>query len=176
MYLTTKLLTLMYASLGTHPDISFAVTILSQYLQTPGRPHWEAIKQVFRYLKPTRDYELVIGHDNNGLHGYTDADHASQEHCHSNSGYTFIMYGSMISWSAKNQPMVALSMTKAEYISATYTAKEATWICKFLDEIGQYLTSPITLFCDNHSAITFTKDGQYHTHMKHISTQYEFIC
>jgi len=35
---------LMYASLGTHPDISFAVQTVSQFLKNPGLAHWDAIK------------------------------------------------------------------------------------------------------------------------------------
>jgi hypothetical protein len=35
---------LMYASLGTHPNITFAVSHLSKYLQNPGQAHWDATK------------------------------------------------------------------------------------------------------------------------------------
>lgn len=35
---------LMYASVGTRPDISFAVSTLSQFLDNPGQAHWEAVK------------------------------------------------------------------------------------------------------------------------------------
>ena len=80
-----------------------------------------------------------------------------------------------MSWSAKNQPIIALSTTEGEYIAATHAAKEAAWICEIFNKIGQPFSTPTTLFCDNQSAITLTKDGQYLVHMKHISTQYHFI-
>ena len=51
---------LMYTTLGTQPDIMFAVTFLSQFMQTPRWPHWEEVKQVFRYLKGMIDLLLVI--------------------------------------------------------------------------------------------------------------------
>ena len=35
---------LMYASVATHPDITFAVSTLSQFLDNPGEAHWEAVK------------------------------------------------------------------------------------------------------------------------------------
>ena len=38
---------LMYASIGTQPNISFAVSTLSQFLDNPGQAHWEAVKRVF---------------------------------------------------------------------------------------------------------------------------------
>ncbi len=42
---------LMYASVATHPDISF--TTLSQFLENLGEAHWEATKRVFCYLAGT---------------------------------------------------------------------------------------------------------------------------
>ena len=35
---------LMYASLTTHPDISYAVATISRFSNNPGMPHWEAIR------------------------------------------------------------------------------------------------------------------------------------
>ena len=42
---------LMYAMLGTWPDIAFAVSTLSCYMAKPGWEHITAAKQVLRYLK-----------------------------------------------------------------------------------------------------------------------------
>ena len=63
-----------------------------------------------------------------GLKGFSDADGASQHHRHSISGYVFTIDGGAVSWSSKKQPLVALSMTEAEYIAAMHAAKEALWI------------------------------------------------
>ncbi|TFY78604.1 hypothetical protein EWM64_g5407 [Hericium alpestre] len=49
---------LMYASLATRPDISYAVLVLSRFATNAGPAHWEAVKRVFRYLKGTRDLWL----------------------------------------------------------------------------------------------------------------------
>ena len=35
---------LMYASLGTRPDISFAVQTVSRFSKNPGLAHWDAVK------------------------------------------------------------------------------------------------------------------------------------
>src|SRR6266702_759951 len=71
---------LMYASVATCPDISFAVSTLSQFLENPGEAHWEAVKRVFRYLAGMRDLALTYGGDWHELTGYTDADRSSQHH------------------------------------------------------------------------------------------------
>ena len=52
---------LMYAGLGTRPDIMYTVTFLSQFMQNPGHPHWEEVKRVFHYLKGMIGWKLVIG-------------------------------------------------------------------------------------------------------------------
>jgi hypothetical protein len=44
---------LMYAALGSHPDISFAVSSLSRYNSAPLATHLTAAKRVLRYLKST---------------------------------------------------------------------------------------------------------------------------
>jgi hypothetical protein len=41
---------LMYATIATCPDITFAVSVLSQFLDNPGEAHWEGVKQIFCYL------------------------------------------------------------------------------------------------------------------------------
>jgi len=62
---------LMYATIRTRQDITYAVTALSQYLQNPGHAHWEQVKRVIRYLKGTRSYELTFG-SSGGVEGFTD--------------------------------------------------------------------------------------------------------
>jgi hypothetical protein len=166
---------LMYAALGTRPDISFAVSFLAQFMQNPGRPHWEAVKRVFRYLKGTKDVSLTIGGSRGGLEAFSDADWASQEHRHSISGYIFTIDGGAVSWSSKKQPIVALSTTEAEYIAATHAAKEAMWIRMFLSEIARPLAKPITIHLDNISAISITRNDEYHPRTKHIDIRYHFI-
>ena len=80
-----------------------------------------------------------------------------------------------MSWSSKKQPIVALSMTEVEYIAVTHAAKEALWIRMFLAEIAQPLVKPLTIHLDNLSAISITKNDEYHTWTKHIYIWYHFI-
>ena len=126
---------LMYASMGTCPDISFAISTLSQFLNNPGHTHWEAVKHVFWYLLSTKGLQLTFGGGKHGLEGYTDTDSASQEHRHAISGYAFIIDGGAVSWSSCKQELVTLSTAEAEYIATTHAAKEAIWLCNFIGEV-----------------------------------------
>ena len=177
----------MYTVLGTRLDIMFAVIFLSQFMQNPGHPHWEEVKCVFCYFKGMIGWKLVIGagghwrwaewgkQDQMGLKSFSDADGASQHHRHSISGYIFTIDSGPISWSSKKQPIIAPSTTKAEYIAATHAEKKALWIWMFLSEVTRPLTHPITLYSNNQSAISVSKNNQFHTWTKHINIQYHFI-
>lgn len=166
---------LMYAAMGTRPDIAFAVSTVSQFSHNPGWEHWEAVKRIFRYLKGTKELELVYGGDKRGLVGYTDADGASQEHRRAISGYVFMIDGGAVSWSSKKQELVTLSTTEAEYVAATHAAKEVMWLRRLISEVFGTIDEPTTLFSDSQSAIALTKDGHYHARTKHIDIRYHFI-
>ena len=144
-------------------------------VHNPAKLHWEAAKRVVRYLKGTKDLELTYGVTDTGIVGYTDADHASQYHRHSISGYAFLINGGEVSWSSKRQPIVALSTTEAEYVATAHLVKEVLWLRAFLGEIMRPLSTPTTFNCDNQSAIALTKDGQFHTRTKHIDLRFHFI-
>jgi ATP-binding cassette subfamily B (MDR/TAP) protein 1 len=49
---------LMYAMVATQPDIAHAVGVVSRFMHNPGRPHWNAVKHMFRYLVGTQDYDI----------------------------------------------------------------------------------------------------------------------
>jgi hypothetical protein len=166
---------LMYAAMGTRPDIAFAVSTVAQFSDNPGWNHWEAVKRVFRYLRGTQKLELTYGGEKRGLVGYVDADGASQEHRRAISGFVFLVDGGAVSWSSKKQELVTLSTTEAEYVAATHAAKEAIWIRRLIGEIFRPLTMPTTLFSDSKSAIALAQDGHYHARTKHIDIRYHFI-
>ncbi|XP_070053673.1 uncharacterized protein [Nicotiana tomentosiformis] len=42
---------IMYAMVCTRPDISQAVSVVSQYMACPGKAHWHAVKWILRYLR-----------------------------------------------------------------------------------------------------------------------------
>lgn len=65
---------LIYLTL-TRPEISYAIGVMSRYMQNSRKPHLEMVRQVLRYVKSTIDYGLLYkkGEDCK-LVGYCDAD------------------------------------------------------------------------------------------------------
>lgn len=61
----------------TRPDISFAVSKLSQFMHQPTECHWQAVKRVLRYLAGTPNHGVFIKAGSPlTLHAFTDADWA----------------------------------------------------------------------------------------------------
>jgi hypothetical protein len=166
---------LMYVAIAMRPDISFAVSCLSQFLKNPGEVHWQAVKQVFRYLTGMRDQVLTYGTEQRNLHGYTDADGASQEHCHVISRYAFIIDGGTVSWSSRKQELVTLSTAEAKYVAVTHATKECIWLRCLTGELFPSLHTQTMLFCDNQAALKLATDNNYHTCTKHIDIRFHFI-
>ena len=166
---------LMYASLGTCPDICFAVQSVSIFNHKPGLTHWEVVKQIFQYLKGTQDHWLGFGGQKRELLGYVDADGSMEENRKAISGYAFIINGEAISCSAKCQEIISLSTTESKYIAAMYTAKEGLWLRSIILQVFNLDLSAITLFCDNQSAIALVKEHQFHAHTKQINICFHFI-
>jgi len=165
---------LMYAAVATHPDITFAVSTLSQFLENPGEAHWQAVKQVFRYLAGTHNHVLTYGAEQYDLTGYTDADGALQEHRCAISGYAFLIDGGAVSWMLRKQELVTLSTAEAEYVTATHAAKECIWLCRLIGELFPSLITWTTLHCNNQAMLTLAVDDNYHARTKHIDIRYHF--
>jgi hypothetical protein len=92
---------LMYTSIATHPDITFTILTLSQFLDNLGEAHWDTVKHIFHYLAGTKDLQLRYGGEQHKLIGYMDVDGASQPHRHAISGHTFLIDSRAISWSSR---------------------------------------------------------------------------
>ena len=71
---------LLYLMIGTHPDISYAVTHLSQFSTNPSEDHYKAVMHICRYLAGTQDYMLVYGHSTNkGWMAYINSNWAADK-------------------------------------------------------------------------------------------------
>jgi hypothetical protein len=121
---------LMYAMVATRPDIVHAVGVVSRFMYNPGRPDWNTVKHIFRYLVGTQDYGMKFGPNKTlGLVGYTDSDYAGcLDTRKSMSGYFFRLGYGAISWRSKLQDCTATSTSEAEYVAASDTTKEALWL------------------------------------------------
>ena len=66
---------LIYATIGTRPDIAFATMRLSQFNNNPTEEHIKYARYGLRYLKGTKELKIKYdGSSDAGLIGYSDSD------------------------------------------------------------------------------------------------------
>ena len=91
------------------------------------------------------------------------------------SGFLIMMGASPLSWSSKQQAVVALYSCEAEYLATTHCARDVLWFRNLFAELGFPQGQPTTLFCDNQGTVACTHDPHAHSKMKHISIREHFI-
>lgn len=58
--------------------------------------------------------------------------------------------------------------------AASASASEVAWLVHLLEEIGLLKLTPITLYCDNQSAMHIAKNPVFHERTKHIDIDRHF--
>ena len=167
---------LLYLS-HTRPDICYSVNILSQFMHSPRNSHFQAANRILRYLKGTSG--LGITYRKTGkldLILYTDSDFAgSRMDYRSTTGYCTIFGGNLVTWRSKKQSVVSKSSTEAEFRAMSKGIDEVMWIKHLMEELQVSYTKPITIRCDNRSAISIAHDPVYHDRMKHVNIDRFYI-
>ncbi|KAJ9549004.1 hypothetical protein OSB04_021547 [Centaurea solstitialis] len=172
----------------TRPDISFAVNKVCQFLHAPKDSHWSAVKRILRYLKHTMHHGLLIRKsatpqlrvfsdtESPNIAAFSDADWAGCPDDRKSTGGFCIFFGdNLISWSSKKQQTIARSTTEAEYKALALTTCEVIWIQLLLQELGIYLPSPPTLYCDNIGASYLATNPVINSRVKHLDLDYYFV-
>ena len=171
---------LLYAALTTRPDIAFAVSELSRFNSQATEFHLQAAYHTLRYLAGTTNQGLLFqsndfNPDNPTTEIYVDASWGNDlETRKSTTGLVVKFNGNVICWATKKQRTVALSSTEAEYMALTEATTEALWFQTWINEVFKR-TLPVTIYCDNQSAIALAKNDVFHQRTKHIDIRYHFI-
>jgi hypothetical protein len=177
----TRIGELLYAVLGTWPDIAFAVQHLSQFSTNPGPEHVASVKKVYWYLKGTISFGITYRGRNaipEAL-GYCNADWGQNLlDWKSITGMVFILAGGAVSWTSKKQAAVALSTLEAEYLALSLAVRHSIWIHQFYLDLKLMTNYPLTLktHIDNQAAITLANNPLHHACSKLFDVWHHFIC
>lgn len=174
--------TLIYLSIASRPDISFAVSTVSQFSARPLPEHWRLVKRIFAYLSGTTDLYLTYSAQSPSSAfptpplGFSDSDWGSSKlDRRSYGGYCYLLANGAISWASKKQQTIALSSTEAELMALTQSAKEGIWMQRLFRELQITDSSPFTIRGDNQGALFLAKNPAFHNRTKHIDIQHHFI-
>ncbi|GKC93327.1 retrovirus-related pol polyprotein from transposon TNT 1-94 [Tanacetum coccineum] len=94
--------------------------------------------------------------------------------CKSTSGGIQFLGDKLVSWSSKKQYCIAMSTTKAEYVSLSACCAQVIWIRTQLLDYG-FRYNKIPMCCDSHSAIAISCNPVQNSCTKHINIRYHFI-
>ncbi|KAE8988138.1 hypothetical protein PR001_g22129 [Phytophthora rubi] len=148
----------MYPMTGTRPDVAYFIREISQYLDNPGLPHWNAVRHGLHYLNGTNDFGITLGGVENlellqsdeYLMAYTDSFYAAcQDTRRCIGGYITMFCNSPISWVTWRHHTVVLSTTEAEYIALSYCMQELLYLKLLLRELGYESSKPTLIMEDN---------------------------
>ncbi|CAM8990769.1 unnamed protein product [Rhodiola kirilowii] len=114
---------------ASRPDICHAVGVCARYQENPKESHLLQVKRIIKYVSGTADYGLWYTRDTSGcIVGYSDADWAGN-----------------------------VEDRKTEYMAAGSCYAQMLWMKQMLKEVGLDQDT-MTLYCDNMSAISISKD------------------
>lgn len=168
---------LIYLANATRPDIAFVASALSRFCTDPGEQHWFLAKRVLRYLKGTSTFGITYEKNKQELCAYTDSDWGCDtDDRRSCSGNVLTLAGGAISWKSRKQPTVSLSTMEAEYVALAEVSKEIIYIKRLLKlmQFSDLVKNPVSVFCDNQSAISLAQNAVFHKRSKHIDIQYHY--
>nr|GEX84984.1 retrovirus-related Pol polyprotein from transposon TNT 1-94 [Tanacetum cinerariifolium] len=105
---------------ASRPNIMFSVCLCARFQEAPKTSHLEAVKRIFRYIKGTTHLGLWYP-KGTGIETvvYVDSDHSGNYMDRkSTSGICTFVGCCLASWFLKKQTALAISTTKAKYVSA----------------------------------------------------------
>ena len=161
----------------TWSDISFPVSVVSQFLQSPCDSHWDVVVRILHYVKGTSGQGVL--YENRGhtqIVGYSDANWAgSPTYRRSTSRYYVFIGGNLIFWKSKKQDVVAKSRAEAEYQAMALTTCELIWLKHLLQDLRFGNDEQMKLIHDNQAALHISSNLVFHEKTKHIEVDSHFI-
>lgn len=169
---------IMYAMIGTRPDLCSSISFLSRYQTCASNELWICLKRILRYIKGSIDLKLIYNKSVSDtlITGFADADWGSDRiDRRSTSGFCFLIYGNLVAWSSKKQATVAMSSCEAEYVALSQCISEACWLRNMLTELKINNNIIVIIYEDNQSAIKACNSYEQLKRMKHLDIKYHFI-
>jgi hypothetical protein len=102
-----------------HPDISFSINKVCQFLHSPTTLHWSAVKRILRYIQGTIHLGLKIVKDKSTLvSAFSDVDWVGcVDDRKSTGGFAVFLCSNLVSWCAHKQKTILRLSMEAKYKS-----------------------------------------------------------
>lgn len=167
---------LMFAAVGTRPDIAFATSALSRYLDHPTKAREAAARNLCGYLESTKNWGIFYASGKSlGLCAYSDASYGGEKDKRSRTGYLVYLSGGPVYWGARRQSLVTLSTSESEYVSLAETCRDINTALNLLKELGRAPAPNDAVVCfeDNQTAKKMAEELTT-KRSKHIDVKYHY--
>lgn len=149
----------------TRPNLSYSVSLLSQFMHQPKQSHMAVALKVIRYVKSTPRLGLFFpAHSTLSLSAYSDSDWGSCVH----HWFCIFLGSSLLSWKSKRQATISKSFSEAEYRAMASTVCEVILLVQLLTDLGFPTQLHVTLHCDNQTTNHIASNPMFHERTKHI--------
>ncbi|XP_057734027.1 uncharacterized mitochondrial protein AtMg00810-like [Arachis stenosperma] len=167
---------LIYLTIS-RPNITYAVSTLSQFLSKPTFTHLTALHHLLRYLKGSVGQGLLFSAKSElRLIAYADADNwaGCPDTRRSVTSYCVFISDSLISCRSKKQHTVSRSFIESKYWAMVAVVAELTWLRDLLFDFQADILSSM-LFFYSQSTIHITTNPIFHERIKHIEIDCHFV-
>ena len=169
-----------WISNNTRPDIAYAANFLGRHRQKPTRQYMEQLKRLWRYLSGTKDLGLTLGGtgilENPELWLHCDASWADDPKSRrTTAGHIVYVGDSPIKWQSKQQSLVTLSTTEAEFVNMSTAGRDMMWIKKLLNDMRIPVSKIPRIGTDSRNALIAAESEKRNMSTRHTDVRYKWI-
>jgi hypothetical protein len=179
-----------------HTDIIYAINKLAKYTRLNGRPHFEALTHLLRYLRDkimyglrydsnigdSPIYQMLLSQSLQEQHlffGFSDSSWNDDQDTGRSTGCFIITYmGGIVDHSSNMPDPVALSLAYAEYDEGCIALMAASHLRMLLCEltiITDEAMPPTSIYFDSRSAIAMGASFRDTKHTRHIMRRFHYV-
>jgi hypothetical protein len=164
----------------TRLDIAFAISVISRRQTTPTQSHIQQLKRLLHYLKGTRPmgitYERPSQDNAEDIEVFSYSDWAADTTTRrSQYGEVVVLNGGAVSWTSKQQEVIALSTTKAEYVVVSRARQRAVHFRQLMAHVHQRQRGATAVYEDNEGAVKLANNPMASNMTKYIDIKHLYI-
>lgn len=172
---------ILYTALTTRPDLTYATTYLTHFLDHTNEATWRFTQRLQSYYQANQNLKLTMNSSattDDSFKIYCDSDYASDPITrHSQGGYIAYYNNIPILWRSKQSQRVCTSSTHAELDAAFNAVQSCRWLFQTINDLRSQLGDKpydtIHLYQDNTSTITILQKEYYP--IKNWDVRYKYL-
>ena len=169
---------LSFIARAARPDFVFTANLLARFMGNPQRIHYDALRQLLRYIKGTIDLEIRYDADaDDTIRHYCDASHQDDvDTRHSTLGYVTTWKGAAIDYHSRKSDRVADSSAESELYGLHHATKKVLALAKDLRHLHIIdNNASITISVDNEATCTNVNNRYQFGRMRHIDAAFMMV-